>query len=40
VPAGLEGAVAECVRVSGRNEAVLAEIASVNLELLVRRKLG
>lgn len=40
VPAGLEGAVAECVRVSDRNETVLREIASVNLELLVRRKLG
>ena len=40
VPAALEGAVDECVGVSDRNETVMAEIASVNLELLVRRKLG
>lgn len=40
VPAALEGAVDECVRVSDRNETMLAEIAGINLELLVRRKLG
>jgi hypothetical protein len=40
VPAALEGAVDECVRASDRTETVLAEIASINLELLVRRALG
>jgi hypothetical protein len=40
VPAALESAVDECVRVSDRNETVLADIASINLVLLARRKLG
>ena len=40
VPAALEAVVGEYVGVSGRNEAVLGEIASINLELLDRRKLG
>jgi hypothetical protein len=40
VPAALESAVDECVRMSDRNEAVLGEIAGINLELLARRKLG
>ena len=40
VPAALEGLVSEYVGVSDRNETVMAEIASVNLELLARRKLG
>jgi len=41
VPAVLEGVVGEHVRVSeNNNEMVLGEIASVNLELLTRRKLG
>jgi len=39
VPAALEGAVDECVRVTDRNETVLAEIAGINLELLVRQQL-
>jgi hypothetical protein len=40
VPAALEAVVGEYVGVSDRNEAVLGEIASINLELLARRKLG
>ena len=40
VPAALEAVVGEHVRVSDSNETVLGEIASVNLELLARRKLG
>ncbi len=40
VPAALEAVVDEYVTVSDRNEMVLGEIASVNLELLVRRTLG
>ncbi|MGP0051273.1 MAG: DUF6788 family protein [Solirubrobacteraceae bacterium] len=40
VPAALEAVVGEYVGVSDSNETVLAEIASVNLELLARRKLG
>ncbi len=40
VPAALEGVVSEYVDVSDRNEMVLGEIASINLELLARRKLG
>ncbi|MGH2910062.1 MAG: DUF6788 family protein [Solirubrobacteraceae bacterium] len=40
VPAGLEAVVGEYVGVSTRNESALDEIATVNLELLRRRKLG
>lgn len=40
VPGGLEAVVDEHVGVTHRNDAVLAEIAQVNVELLVRRALG
>jgi hypothetical protein len=40
VPAALEGAVDEHVGVTARNQALLADIASINLELLGRRALG
>jgi hypothetical protein len=40
VPAALEAVVAEHVGVTHRNEAALAEIARINVELLRRRALG
>ncbi len=40
VPASIAGVVEERVDVSQRNEALLAEISQVNLELLRRRALG
>jgi hypothetical protein len=40
VPAALQGVVEEHVRVTQRNEAALAEISRINLELLRRRALG
>ena len=39
VPAGLAEAVARRVATTGRIEAALAEISTINLELLVRREL-
>jgi hypothetical protein len=40
VPAALEGAVAEHVGVTERNDSALEEIARINVELLRRRALG
>jgi hypothetical protein len=40
VPAGLEAVVADHVAATRRNEAALAEIARINVELLRRRALG
>jgi len=40
VPAALEAIVDEHVGVTHRNDAVLAEIAQINVELLGRRALG
>jgi phage FluMu protein gp41 len=39
VPAGVEAAASERVEVTQRNEALLAEISQINLELLRRRAL-
>lgn len=40
VPAALEAVVDEHVQITRRNEAALAEIARINVELLRRRALG
>lgn len=40
VPAAIAGVVEQQVGVSQRNEALLAEISEINLELLRRRALG
>ncbi|MCA1677712.1 MAG: hypothetical protein LC777_01580 [Actinobacteria bacterium] len=40
VPAALEAVVDEHVAVTARNEAALAQIAQINVELLGRRALG